>query len=511
MHAPHLAEDAKHVGVIGSVLAAAPGPRGFPPGGEPLLLPPDREDALSAPVLGPSGSSSPRARRARGCLGWFPCRAVAFVWGLLCLVAKLIYIVLALALYAMLLLPGFLRMIVYYFFSDCVVRGVVYGPKSRQRLDMYFPPDHPPHATYPVIIYVTGGAWTIGFRAWGALLGRRLSERGALVACLDYRNYPQVEGSTAERERLTGGNGNGGSGDGERRLPPLPGSFPAWSPSRLTAFVAVSAALDLVALAEHRGGAFRGLLDRILAVEEPEAEEGGPHGRMDNGAQKGNGGGGGGAVLDGPPRADGALNGDVEAGIGAGGASGRRRGGVNGGVNGGRGGGRARRRPRRPAYEWLSPLEAARRLDPGAAERLPARLLLLHGTADRTVPYEGSARFGEALKAAGVPRVDVMLVAGKTHTSFLLEDPMRGGHDLLTDSVVRAAGLAGEEGEGEGARDGEGASGGDVEQGGAGGGARPRGAGGRGGSGGGGGGGRSSYGALCPGALCTLAGWVCPF
>lgn len=28
--------------------------------------------------------------------------------------------------------------------------------------------------------------------AWGALLGRRLSQRGVLVFCLDYRNFPQA-------------------------------------------------------------------------------------------------------------------------------------------------------------------------------------------------------------------------------------------------------------------------------------------------------------------------------
>ena len=37
-----------------------------------------------------------------------------------------------------------------------------------------------------------GGAWTIGYKAWGALLGRRLCEQGVMVACLDYRNFPQV-------------------------------------------------------------------------------------------------------------------------------------------------------------------------------------------------------------------------------------------------------------------------------------------------------------------------------
>ena len=44
----------------------------------------------------------------------------------------------------------------------------------------------------PVVVFVTGGAWTIGYKAWGALLARRLSQRGLLVFCLDYRNFPQV-------------------------------------------------------------------------------------------------------------------------------------------------------------------------------------------------------------------------------------------------------------------------------------------------------------------------------
>nr|CAB3473711.1 unnamed protein product [Digitaria exilis] len=31
----------------------------------------------------------------------------------------------------------------------------------------------------------------LGYKAWGALLGRRLAERGIIVACIDYRNFPQ--------------------------------------------------------------------------------------------------------------------------------------------------------------------------------------------------------------------------------------------------------------------------------------------------------------------------------
>ena len=40
--------------------------------------------------------------------------------------------------------------------------------------------------------HCAGGAWTIGYKAWGSLLGRRLSKHGVLVYCLDYRNFPQV-------------------------------------------------------------------------------------------------------------------------------------------------------------------------------------------------------------------------------------------------------------------------------------------------------------------------------
>ena len=42
------------------------------------------------------------------------------------------------------------------------------------------------------VLSCSGGAWTIGYKAWGSLLGRRLSKAKVLVYCLDYRNFPQV-------------------------------------------------------------------------------------------------------------------------------------------------------------------------------------------------------------------------------------------------------------------------------------------------------------------------------
>ncbi len=44
----------------------------------------------------------------------------------------------------------------------------------------------------PVCLGITGGAWIIGYKAWGALLAQRLCRAGVVVCCLDYRNFPQV-------------------------------------------------------------------------------------------------------------------------------------------------------------------------------------------------------------------------------------------------------------------------------------------------------------------------------
>uniref|UniRef100_A0A2N9J049 protein-S-isoprenylcysteine alpha-carbonyl methylesterase n=1 Tax=Fagus sylvatica TaxID=28930 RepID=A0A2N9J049_FAGSY len=95
----------------------------------------------------------------------------------------------ALGCYALLLMPGFLQVAFYYFFSSQVQRSVVYGDQPRNRLDLYLPAnsDEPK----PVVIFVTGGAWIIGYKAWGSLLGLQLAERDIIVACVDYRNFPQ--------------------------------------------------------------------------------------------------------------------------------------------------------------------------------------------------------------------------------------------------------------------------------------------------------------------------------
>uniref|UniRef100_A0A804Q7S2 protein-S-isoprenylcysteine alpha-carbonyl methylesterase n=1 Tax=Zea mays TaxID=4577 RepID=A0A804Q7S2_MAIZE len=95
----------------------------------------------------------------------------------------------ALLIYAVLLMPGFIKVGYYYFFSRHVIRSVIYGEQPRNRLDLYIPKDNSKSSS--VVAFVTGGAWIIGYKAWGALLGRQLAERGIIVACIDYRNFPQ--------------------------------------------------------------------------------------------------------------------------------------------------------------------------------------------------------------------------------------------------------------------------------------------------------------------------------
>ncbi|TQD75224.1 hypothetical protein C1H46_039265 [Malus baccata] len=96
---------------------------------------------------------------------------------------------LALGCYSFLLMPGFIQVGYYYFFSRQVRRGIVYGDQPRNRLDLYLPKNS--DGPKPVIAFVTGGAWIIGYKAWGSLLGQQLSERDIIVACIDYRNFPQ--------------------------------------------------------------------------------------------------------------------------------------------------------------------------------------------------------------------------------------------------------------------------------------------------------------------------------
>lgn len=47
-------------------------------------------------------------------------------------------------------------------------------------------------APRPAVLFVTGGAWVIGYKLWGLALARALSAVGIVVILIDYRNFPQA-------------------------------------------------------------------------------------------------------------------------------------------------------------------------------------------------------------------------------------------------------------------------------------------------------------------------------
>ena len=75
------------------------------------------------------------------------------------------------------LLPAFIVFACYYMISsDRVVAGYAQGRKktSRHYLDVYGATSSSSAGQKPVVIFLTGGAWIIGYKMWGALLARAL-------------------------------------------------------------------------------------------------------------------------------------------------------------------------------------------------------------------------------------------------------------------------------------------------------------------------------------------------
>lgn len=100
-----------------------------------------------------------------------------------------------LMLFVVLLFPAFLRMI--YWFTRAVrngsvLRSIRYGRNARNLLDIYRPITKGDDQTkVPVVVFVSGGAWTIGYKGWGALMGRVIMQHGIMFVTPDYRNFPQ--------------------------------------------------------------------------------------------------------------------------------------------------------------------------------------------------------------------------------------------------------------------------------------------------------------------------------
>lgn len=110
--------------------------------------------------------------------------------------AAMVVFCLRLIFYSLMLSPWFLQIGYKYFHDPRIRRGIRYGSKPRNYLDIYFPAEAMLDVVagsapkFPVVVTVMGGGWVIGHRLWNVLLGMRLAQAGVLVVGVDYRNFP---------------------------------------------------------------------------------------------------------------------------------------------------------------------------------------------------------------------------------------------------------------------------------------------------------------------------------
>eukprot|EP00252_Welwitschia_mirabilis_P003011 TRINITY_DN13054_c0_g1_i1.p1 TRINITY_DN13054_c0_g1~~TRINITY_DN13054_c0_g1_i1.p1 ORF type:complete len:464 (-),score=73.45 TRINITY_DN13054_c0_g1_i1:359-1750(-) len=289
---------------------------------------------------------------------------------------------LALGCYAACLLPGFIQIGYYYYFSKCVHRSIVYGKEARNRLDLYIP--EVVNEPKPVVAFVTGGAWIIGYKAWGSLLAQELVERDVIVACMDYRNFPQGTISDMIKDASEGISfvcnniaEYGGDPDRIYLVGQSAGAHIAacvlvdqalkevksgreevsWSTSQIKAYFGISGGYNLLNLVEHfhKRGLYRPLFLRIMEGEQ--------------------------------------------------------------------------------SLIRFSPELMVQKPSFKEAISLMPHMILLHGTGDYSIPAEASTNFAEVLRSVGI-EAEVRLYDGKTHTDLFLQDPMRGGRDELLEDML---------------------------------------------------------------------------
>lgn len=74
--------------------------------------------------------------------------------------------------------------------SRRIARNVRFGPDPRHVLDLYAP--RRPRGRLPLLVFVHGGGWDSGDRCEYSFAGRALAALGFLVACADYRVFPDA-------------------------------------------------------------------------------------------------------------------------------------------------------------------------------------------------------------------------------------------------------------------------------------------------------------------------------
>lgn len=187
-----------------------------------------------------------------------------------------ILMVVKLVLFALALSPALVASMWYWLRH--VRKNLAYGPGLRHLVDVYEPAGG--GSGRPIIIFVTGGAWVIGYKAWAVPLGRALSSQGVVVVAPDYRNCPQarIDGMLEDVDRAVGwvfDNAHALGGDRQKiviagqsagahlcallllrkaeneQVGRNNASLPRWRPSDVVGFVGVSGPYHLEATAVH--------------------------------------------------------------------------------------------------------------------------------------------------------------------------------------------------------------------------------------------------------------------
>ncbi|KAG8473289.1 hypothetical protein CXB51_035420 [Gossypium anomalum] len=292
---------------------------------------------------------------------------------------------LALGCYAMLLMPGFIQgytyIHIYLLLFFLIVAFTTCCSNFVCRLDLYLPKTS--QGTKPVVAFITGGAWIIGYKAWGSLLGQQLSERDIIVACIDYRNFPQgtisdmVEDASQGISFICnniseyGGDPNriylmGQSAGAHIAACTLvnqaiketgEGDSVSWSVSQIKAYLGLSGGYNLFNLIEHfhTRGLYRSIFLSIMEGED--------------------------------------------------------------------------------SLHQFSPEVLVQDSNVKPAVSLLPPVILFHGTADYSIPADASQNFADTLRRVG-GKAESILYDGKTHTDLFLQDPMRGGRDEMFEDVV---------------------------------------------------------------------------
>ncbi|CAL5372426.1 unnamed protein product [Camellia sinensis] len=311
----------------------------------------------------------------------------------------------------------------HYFFSSQVRRSVVYGDQPRNRLDLFLPKNS--DGPKPVLAFVTGGAWIIGYKAWGALLGKQLAERDIIVACIDYsasghqnQLYVHLIKVLHTTVLVTFYMSNANPRDIILQLTCECRNFPQGTISDMVEDASQGISFVCNNIVEYGGD-----LNRIYLMGQSAGAHISACALLEQAIKESKGGSISWSVS------------QIKAYFG-----------LSGGYNipnlvdhfHGRG-----------LYRsiFLSLMEGEQSLqhfspeiriqDPSlksAVGMLP-QLILFHGTADYSIPSDESKNFADVLQKVGA-KAELILYPGKTHTDLFLQDPMRGGKDELFEHVV---------------------------------------------------------------------------